>query len=74
MTATPKGMLTRESVNLATAGIKMMVFVHPLRVDELGALLLAQADGDHLHQARFDRAAKIGVRLDAHDQDPASAP
>ena len=34
-------------------------------VIDLGPLVLAQADEHHLHQAAFDVADEIGVRLDA---------
>ena len=46
-------MLTWLSVKLATARDQVVELVHPLGVEELGALLLAEADRDHLHQARI---------------------
>ena len=42
-----------------------------LAMERVGALLLAQADGDHLQQAALDLAGEVGVRLDPvdrHDQ------
>ena len=47
----------------------MVELVHALGVEELGALLLPQPDGDHLHQTRLDRSAEIGVRFDPADRD-----
>ena len=46
-----------------------MEFEHALGVEVVGALLLPEADGKHFHQARFDRSAEIGVRLDPPDGD-----
>ena len=40
-----------------------------LAMERVGSLLLAQADGDHLHQAALDLAVEIGVRLDTVDRD-----
>ena len=47
----------------------MVELVHALGMEELGALLFAKPNGDHLHQARLDRSPEIGVRLDPANRD-----
>ena len=54
-------------MNAATAGISLREGREPLAVEGVGAVLLAQPDGDHLEQAALDRPGEVGVRLDPVD-------
>src|SRR5690606_1047016 len=48
---------------------QLVVTATKVAVDHLGALLLAESYGQHLHQAAFDRALEVRVGLDpSHDQ------
>src|SRR3954447_15366136 len=63
----PKGDVDLGKRELGDRGNQMVELIHTLGMEELGAFLFAKPDGDHLHQARFDRSPEIGMRLHPAD-------